>query len=420
MTVTDGPTSTPQTPTTNHTDQWTTDAVNVDEVARRLTALWLHLEGPRPLRLSTTARDRTSESEPVRVVGSFARTNTVNLIICARTPQQGTRARAALESLPTHYPTRAIVVIADPELDREAASGTAAGKLRLTASLVNYAAGNRSGGHFEVITIEAGPRALGNPVNSAVPLTVPDLPTFVWWTGDLQYDLGLFRDLVDVSDRVIVDSAAFGDFGRGLAILSDMEGDYVHPRPVLSDFAWARLRDWRHLIAQFYDAPANRNRFETIDSVTVEFVPEATPEHPVSGQSSAMMLVSWLASRLGWRVEERLARTAAGLRMVFHNRGTNGPVIVHLKPVAVEKSLRGLRSVELTMGGSQQTRFIVRQASDTELQTISKSDGTDIRRLVLAMAMDDGSLLEGELQQFSHDHVYADALLTAARIFSRR
>ena len=403
-------------------ERWTDQSVRPDDINRRLTRLWLQQHGPRPLRLTTSASDRTSESELVPVSGTFARTNTINLIICARSAAQGERARAALAGLATHYPTRAVVVVSSAERDQRR-GGVAVGEpptLELTASLMRHERGDLSAGFFEAITIEAGPRALGNPVHYAGPLAMPDLPVFVWWTGDLQYDLGVFTDLASSSDRTIVDSAAFGDVGRGLTALAELvvaDGQ----QPVLSDLAWARLRDWRHLIAQFFDAPGMLDAISEIDSLTIDYVPEASARYPVAGTSSSMLLVSWLASRLEWRLDERLARTESGLRMVFSGRRGGSSVIVRLRPATPEVAPIGIGRAIMTVGGDTSHRFAIEQVSLEELRTTSAvGDAAPTVRRVAAMATSDAVLLEGELQQFARDHIYESALTTAAQIFSRR
>ena len=44
-----------------------------------------------------------------------------------------------------------------------------------------------------------------------LPLLLPELPVFTWWEGTPPFDQQVFDELTSVTDRLIVDSAAFTD-----------------------------------------------------------------------------------------------------------------------------------------------------------------------------------------------------------------
>src|ERR1019366_9043464 len=58
------------------------------------------------------------------------------------------------------------------------------------------------------------------------------------------------------------------------------------------DLAWLRSTPWRERIAASFDPVARRPELRAIESLTVRHHPDSTV--------AAMLLVGWLASRLGW------------------------------------------------------------------------------------------------------------------------
>ncbi len=400
-------------------ESWRASVVDVTRINSRLTGLWLRLNGPRPLRLSGFSRPGRTDDlfESGEGLGTYARTNTTSVLICARTPAQALRAEEAIDGLRTHYPTRAISVAADPTLDRVEPSPDD-GPLAITTRLVPTGSGAAKPGHFEFVSISGGPRRLGNPARTAIPLCIPDLPIVLWWLGDLQYDLGMFHDLTESSDRVIVDSAVFGDVARGLTSLSALDSQQGRGSSVLVDMAWSRLNAWRNLIAQFYDAPSHPDALASISSVTVAYVDDPEPGQ-AAGQASALLLVGWLASRLGWRLDGRMTRTSAGLRLLY-TTAQPYPVVVRLHPVHARSSL-GIASVSISSTGDAKSSYLIEQFDQRELVTTSALPGhAPMTRHVVVPDEHDSALLERVLQDLGPDPIFDEALAAVAMAFSRR
>ncbi|MBA3736740.1 MAG: glucose-6-phosphate dehydrogenase assembly protein OpcA, partial [Actinobacteria bacterium] len=108
-----------------------------------------------------------------------------------------------------------------------------------------------------------------------------DLPVFLRWRGVPSFDSDAFRSLVDVVDRLIVDSTEWPDVPAPYGPLAD-----VFDRVVVSDIAWARTSRWRRQLASLWpdigDVKAIR----------------------VTGTAAqAQLLAGWLRSRLDRDVE---------------------------------------------------------------------------------------------------------------------
>ena len=72
------------------------------------------------------------------------------------------------------------------------------------------------------------------------PLLIHDLPTHVWWPGDPPFSNPVFDQLVELGDRLIIDSADFSDLLRGLRRLATLRR-----RSGIGDLTWKRLAGGR-------------------------------------------------------------------------------------------------------------------------------------------------------------------------------
>ncbi|HLH64388.1 MAG TPA: glucose-6-phosphate dehydrogenase assembly protein OpcA [Solirubrobacteraceae bacterium] len=133
-----------------------------------------------------------------------------------------------------------------------------------------------------VLEIGAGHlAALGTIVD---PILVDELPTVVWSPHHHDEALDAMRALMDV---VLVDSddrddpAEAFDLARRLA-----RAAYV------VDLAWLRTTPWRERLAASFDLPARRPQLRRLARLEVR--------HRGTSAASGLLLVGWLASRLGW------------------------------------------------------------------------------------------------------------------------
>lgn len=125
-----------------------------------------------------------------------------------------------------------------------------------------------------------GPRAEA-PASVVQPLLLPDLPVFLRWRGVPPYGDPAFDGLVDVVDRLIVDSTEWPD------LPSDYQGlTKVFDRAVVSDIAWARTSRWRPQLASLWPGIADVSRVRVTGTA-----------------AQAYLLAGWLRMRLDREVE---------------------------------------------------------------------------------------------------------------------
>jgi len=179
------------------------------------------------------------------------------------------QARAALAGMAERHPSRSILLFPEPD----------AGKNRIDAmvSLECYSIAevNRLV-CSEVIELELlGTRAKA-PASIVEPLLISDLPVFLRWRGEPAWGAQELEQLVEIVDRLIVDSTEWDDVPypyRRLAALFE--------QTAVSDIAWARTSRWRHLLASLWP--------DIADVATIRVTGTA---------AQAWLLCGWLRSRL--------------------------------------------------------------------------------------------------------------------------
>jgi glucose-6-phosphate dehydrogenase assembly protein OpcA len=103
----------------------------------------------------------------------------------------------------------------------------------------------------EVIELHLrGNRSLA-PASLVLPLVISDLPVFLRWRGEPDFAGAQWRQLVDVADRVIVDSSEWNNLAYHELAVSFGES-------AISDIAWARTTPWRIELARCWPAIAEQ------------------------------------------------------------------------------------------------------------------------------------------------------------------
>ncbi len=257
----------------------------------------------------------------------------------------------------------------------------------------------------EQIWIEAGLHDGGRLASAVSPLFVSDLPVVLWWRE--QPRLGeSFRDLLEISDRIIVDSCKLNS-SSGLLVELAALADQKSPGKLFSDLAWGRLSAWRRQISAFFDVAGFRPHLDRLEEVRLSAGQDQGEGLP---SVRALLTLGWLASRLDWspRRASRAGRTwsiefAAGKRSV---RTT----------IEIRKG-DGLQKVSL-LGSRGSDVFEVRRAGEHLVSEVRLEGDRTPGRLVRHEADDEFQLLARELEIMSRDRVYEQALQMAAKIIS--
>lgn len=331
---------------------------------------------------------------------TLARASVLNLVVYADREAHARRAARTVAGLALRHPSRAIVLLADR--DREG----------VLASVQLHCHVPQGDGAQPVLYEQILARVRGDfderLASVVIPLLVPDLPVFLWWTGTPPSDPRHLDDLVRLADRLIVDSADFARPDRTLPEVARL----AHMRVGVTDLNWARLTPWRELIAQFFDVPLWRPFLGAITGLRAGFAVDMDGRdiHP----SQALLLLGWLASRLGWRPVEALAPSEAGGLLFRMARSDGAAVMVRLRP----RFERGLDAGDVSgvriqaAIGHVTGEFVVKRASDARHATATAIVAGAVRseRVVPLPALGVRELLGEELAIVGNDEVYEAAL----------
>ena len=176
-------------------------------------------------------------------------------------------AEDVLTGLADRHPSRTIVLVPDPDAEEG---------IDANAEVMQFPLGNGRQVCVETIRVRLNGSRAEVPASVVQPLLLPDLPVFLGWRGVPPFGGRPFEELIDVVDRLIVDSTEWPDLPAPYTQLAQ-----VFDRVVVSDIAWARTSRWRPQLASLW--PGIK------DVKTIE----------VTGtDAQANLLVGWLRSRL--------------------------------------------------------------------------------------------------------------------------
>ncbi len=205
------------------------------------------------------------------------RTSTMTHVVWAP-PEWVAAAKRVLSGLAERHPSRTIILVPIP--------GRGNG-VEADATIRDFALPGGREVLSEVIELRLSGDAANHPASVVLPLLISDLPAFCRWRGLPEWDSPALAEIVDVCDRLVVDSAEW-------SAVPSAYGDLAHlfSRTAVSDIAWRRTLPWRASLAARWPG------IRSIERLTVE-----------GPRADATLLVGWLRSRL--RRDVALTRRSA-------------------------------------------------------------------------------------------------------------
>jgi glucose-6-phosphate dehydrogenase assembly protein OpcA len=267
----------------------------------------------------------------------------------------------------------------------------------------------------EEVTITVTGSQVNEVVSVVVPLMLSDLPVFLWWDAVPRLADRVFSRLVDLSDRVIIDSAEFADPHGDLISLSAL----LHDKPrqtAFSDLNWARLTAWRALLAGFYDVAQYRPLLDQIDRLVIEYAAPSGARDAIAAR--ALLLGGWVASRLGWELDaDQSVRADASITFQLSDRG-RGIVMEFVTTSNAEIEPGHLARVELRSAADKTASFNVSRSADgNRIETeVTLGDERSIQRVLSYENWSEAALIGRELELLGHDRVYEQAVLAAGEL----
>jgi glucose-6-phosphate dehydrogenase assembly protein OpcA len=403
---------------------WAGKRIQVQDAEEELSFLW------------RLAADNVRTGQNINV-----RTSVLNLVICASDVESAQHASTLIRDLSSTHIARVIILILSEDSSAPAGVSTwvTLRSFPVISDLMRH--------HFEQITTIVTGGAIRSAANILQPLLKPELPVYIWWLNDPPQDETIFRNLAQLSTRVIVDSNSFLAPEESISTLASFVSSV--PNAAFSDLNWGRITAWRQLIAQFFDVTEYRPYLAGVDSIEVEHavaplaVPLRTEEGDVSpNPTRALLLAGWLKTRLSWRYSAdgtnaqhdpttgthywqmiRAGATTVPLttRSTASGTGKTGKLSMSLvgsisvRP-RVQPDLRpgSLCLVRLTSAvDNKRATFTINREDDPDhvLTSVELAEGTRPQRTVsMAATHDSSELLHDELEIMGHDYLYEQTL----------
>lgn len=332
------------------------------------------------------------------------RTSLLTLVVRAQDTDSAREAAQTVASLPTHHPSRTIVVV----------PMSSAGESRIDAQLAAHCHITPTSDHRvcceEVLLTVHGPASL-HLHSVVVPLLIPDLPAYVWWNGPLDDDDHAIEELMENADRFIYDSSTIARPRQAMQRLGTLVAD--NRDCALGDLNWERLTNWRHSMLRQCEAPALIPFFGPIDLIELKTSPDPQGRPPVH----AILMLGWLALKQGWDTAR-----------VIRDGPSRLSIVRDAPEAAVRLSVQDYSGVE---HGSL-VSFTVRGTRSGEHAWVTVHRGDDPEHLVLHVdspagaheehfripACDTGAMLARELDGPPRDREYQAVLRASLPFFA--
>jgi glucose-6-phosphate dehydrogenase assembly protein OpcA len=384
------------------TPMWADHDTTVAAVAAHLASLW---DPP-------GARDDGGDPLVTEKGLPHARASVLNLIVTVRDDAAADRVVRTLMGLGVRHPSRAIVLV--PEQTSTGAP--------LDARISTHCHDALNGGDrvcYEEVVLTVRGEAAAHVSGIVGPLLIHDLPTHVWWPADPPFSDPVFDELVEMGDRVLVDSSDFGDLLGGLRRLGSLRRSSG-----IGDLSWERLTWWQELTAQFFDAPRFRRYLPNLSRLRIRYAvpsgeaPSTDDEggsRVASPMAQALLYAGWIATRLGWRRHRTIVPLdGGGFQLRLEGKHEMVDLDVQAEPTDTVRAGE-LLSVRLrSLGETGAAEFIIDRDGDDAMVATNADGMTALLRRVAMQTGTEAELLSAQLAMDVVDPVYEDALRAAA------
>lgn len=325
--------------------------------------------------------------------GGVIRSCVLNLIVFAEGSKSQPALDEALIDISEKHPNRAIVLLGDRANESASLEAWVTSRCSLSHALSKQVC-------CEEITVHAAGSSLKESPSAVASLILADLPAYLWIKDSLSLSDPLFKRLAELSNRVLVDSAA--PSGPPLAEIASYVQSSARHTPLI-DLNWSRIVTWRAVIADCWDIEDHRPHLSSIERVEIKYSGVLKDNPGVAAR--VFYFSGWLATRLGWKLIERSAHNDQTTRFVF-DAGSRR-VVLDLRNVPLGTS-DGAYIEEITLATSNGLSLTVRRSEDrTRLSSELEFNGQ--RKSTRVLGYDqwtDAELLSREMEILGRDRVF--------------
>ena len=206
---------------------------------------------------------------------AYAPARVLNLLVVADREWRG-EIQNRLEGVGRYHPSRTVLCAVEP------------GRTTIDAMATMVTRGDPRPGELalchEHVVVDVGPEHLPHLDTVAAPLLATDIATLLWSPHGHPEAVDALLHLAQV---VLIDSVNEPDPAAAVARAKELAR-----QAYVVDLAWLRSTPWRERIASTFDPPQWRDELRKIAAITVRHSPESA--------MSGLLLLGWLATRLGW------------------------------------------------------------------------------------------------------------------------
>jgi glucose-6-phosphate dehydrogenase assembly protein OpcA len=235
---------------------------------------------------------------------AYAPARVLNLLVVADREWRG-EIQNRLEGVGRNHPSRTILCAVEP------------GRTEIDAWATMSTRGDPRPGELalchEHLVVDVGPQHLPRLDTVVAPLLATDIATLLWSPHGHPEAVDALLHLAQV---VLIDSVNEPD-----SVAAIERARSLAEQAYVVDLAWLRSTPWRERITSTFDPPQWRDELGRISGVTVRH----SPESGISG----LLLLGWLAARLGWKPGPLIAQNGS---MHGHATGRRQEVELRLDP----------------------------------------------------------------------------------------
>tara|TARA_Y100001968_G_scaffold63671_2_gene54462 strand:- start:508 stop:1815 length:1308 start_codon:yes stop_codon:yes gene_type:complete len=173
----------------------------------------------------------------------------------------------------------------------------------------------------DVVVLRGDLQSLQNGLGILEELIPEELPSWLWWNGQLDEAPELLDQLSISTRRLIIDTA-LGDPKKCLNLLKQK----IELGQAVNDLNWLRLRGWRETLSMVFDPLHRRDSLNNVINLDIDI----EGNHPVQG----LLLAAWIADRLKWKLHKCSSAEGKTIKAKF-KRSDGNLVNIRLTPLPI-------------------------------------------------------------------------------------
>lgn len=263
----------------------------------------------------------------------------------------------------------------------------------------------------EQILLLASGASVTHVVALAAPLVRAEAPLVYWFAQGIPEETPLLALWLNKAPQIVFDSLSVEDLGLTLARAHEL----FESTSRLVDLNWQRLAPWLAVLEEIFAKPETASSLANIEKISFFVGGEALDENQIS---EPVLLLSWLAQRLGWELIETFDYAQGAFRGVWEKDGREfGAEIKNTSAATTE-----LRALSLTArAGEEQIVLSIARAESAagevlQAKLVRGAQETELLKRPIGVAPTIADILLGKMERQAYEPNYQTTLALATRL----